>query len=666
MAAQSLPHYKALSPLEPCGMCDNMPSNVSLTKLEPTAYSGCHRCGLLFWSAKKALGNDLARFSINGFMPRNGQISVYEKKAELRDVIVITSDSESRPLDKIPAVSVPGFEIFTLAGSQTCSVPWVDVRRPTPARVLHECLPTLSSWIEDCIHHHNCAPSDGPLPSRILDFGEIPSDQIRLRSTNRESARYIAFSHCWGTTGHMQVRTTRANFSDRLQGFKVDDLPKSYREVISIANALDVRYVWIDSFCIIQDDKDDWEAQSGDMAAIYNNAFLVVGASCAQDSSEGFIASPSYKPSTRIATVENMDGTISDIYTRRIEQHGHLCSPFAYNTTNGPLASRGWTLQEQILSRRMVHFEQFEMIWECRNAMKCECEELDSYRAKDYKTVMESEFMSSKQSSKTWYSIVNEYHTRSLTHASDFLPALSGIVTHLQNFGAGEYLTGLWATKLHEQLLWHATTSPPSRLCVRAQPYRAPTWSWASLDRPSKRKDGSKIQFFNSYHDSPLVASCHILRASCTRAGRDKNGAILAGELNIEGRLIRIVYNQDRWDERRAIPLQEISPTPMLEESRTPLYVAFDTGEYYSNTDLYALVIGYEKYRKRKHDGLRFHGLVLRALDQGNNTFERAGYWTMGVHMIAKDGIARKARRRNVEAVEREHDLAPKSTITIV
>lgn len=84
------------------------------------------------------------------------------------------------------------------------------------------------------------------------------------------------------------------------------------------------------------------------MAAIYNNAYLVVGASCAADNSGAFIASPKYKPSVHVAIVEKADGSVSNVHARIKQEHGRLCSPFARQTGRGPLSSRGWTLQAQI------------------------------------------------------------------------------------------------------------------------------------------------------------------------------------------------------------------------------------------------------------------------------------------------------------------------------
>jgi hypothetical protein len=106
--------------------------------------------------------------------------------------------------------------------------------------------------------------------------------------------------------------------------------------------------------------------ESGAMAAIYSNAYLVVDASCAQDSFQGFI-SPTMRTKRYVlaANVENEDGSKSEIYTRDKSPHGNRCNPLWSTSDNkkSPLASRVWTLQEQILSTGMIHFESNEMFW---------------------------------------------------------------------------------------------------------------------------------------------------------------------------------------------------------------------------------------------------------------------------------------------------------------
>jgi hypothetical protein len=55
-------------------------------------------------------------------------------------------------------------------------------------------------------------------------------------------------------------------------------LPKSFQDAVTVTRGLGLRYLWIDALCIAQDDKSDWELESGNMAAIYRNVYLVIGA----------------------------------------------------------------------------------------------------------------------------------------------------------------------------------------------------------------------------------------------------------------------------------------------------------------------------------------------------------------------------------------------------
>jgi len=55
-------------------------------------------------------------------------------------------------------------------------------------------------------------------------------------------------------------------------------LPPAFRDAIDIARRLDVRYLWIDSLCIIQDDQLDWQTESARMSTIYQQALLTISA----------------------------------------------------------------------------------------------------------------------------------------------------------------------------------------------------------------------------------------------------------------------------------------------------------------------------------------------------------------------------------------------------
>lgn len=93
-----------------------------------------------------------------------------------------------------------------------------------------------------------------PLPCRVIDVGNpIAPDLPKLYVTIGENARYIAFSHCWG--GHLPLTTTTSSFASRCKGIIPEEMPNSYKDVIRVAQQLGIRYIWIDSLCILQDDR---------------------------------------------------------------------------------------------------------------------------------------------------------------------------------------------------------------------------------------------------------------------------------------------------------------------------------------------------------------------------------------------------------------------------
>lgn len=87
-----------------------------------------------------------------------------------------------------------------------------------------------------------------------MDVGTRETEfAIRLYQTAGEHAPYIALSHCWGT--QREYITNIATLEERLSGLDWNSLPKSFQDVVYLARKLNIQYVWIDSLCIVQDDK---------------------------------------------------------------------------------------------------------------------------------------------------------------------------------------------------------------------------------------------------------------------------------------------------------------------------------------------------------------------------------------------------------------------------
>jgi hypothetical protein len=91
------------------------------------------------------------------------------------------------------------------------------------------------------------------------------------------------------------MKSTYMNLQKAVQ---FSSLPRTFREAIAITRALGIAYLWVDSLCIIQDDDDDWRAESAKMGFVYEQAYCTIAATAASDGSQGCFAQKPNRSST--------------------------------------------------------------------------------------------------------------------------------------------------------------------------------------------------------------------------------------------------------------------------------------------------------------------------------------------------------------------------------
>lgn len=207
---------------------------------------------------------------------------------------------------------------------------------------------------------------------------------------------------------------------------------------------LGFRYLWIDPLCIIEDSLSDWLHEAGRMAPVYRNADLTIAAPASSGSQGGLFFGPS--PTTHIALDRH-----STLHTRfeRDFKDEVICSP---------LASYGWTLQEAVLSRRVVHFASGQRYSECAAPQASEdgCLGGKSDEGRLWVTTpkmlssptsaedVENVGYSSKELRRIWDAVAETYSGRRLKFLSDKLAALAGITQQTQALLGDEPIVGLW------------------------------------------------------------------------------------------------------------------------------------------------------------------------------------------------------------------------------
>jgi hypothetical protein len=120
----------------------------------------------------------------------------------------------------------------------------------------------MKFWLSYClINDEGCRVSEDRrhfMPHLLLD--------LRLKDEGRvflveqlEPMPYVCLSYCWGSDVADITKTTLSNLSDHMEGIRTLSLQKGIQDAIKICRGLEIRYLWVDSLCIIQDDAQDWQ-----------------------------------------------------------------------------------------------------------------------------------------------------------------------------------------------------------------------------------------------------------------------------------------------------------------------------------------------------------------------------------------------------------------------
>jgi hypothetical protein len=574
MATQVCPHCKLIRFNE---LKSTKPMFIDPFGLEKSATVDrqCVLCSILFRSLHLFLVNHSLPATRNtpSIFPDESTIVVYHPFSisgtvilKLRWIVII--DAVARTVAGPPQ----GFdvEIFTLSGmpslrSSILTKAYrfnVIIEQPSPweafgpAQILSSstslavCLEKLQVWVRNCEqeHHTECLQlPTTPLPTRVIDVGSTTCSPFLLESVGI-SAPYIALSHCWGKG--QPLTTTRSTLYSRKQKIEWDAFPATFQDAITLTRSLGIQYLWIDSLCIIQGDREDWEKEASRMASVYGNSYLTIAATMAPNATFGLFRTSLPDPPTFEFRETDVSGVSFTVYAREKIQH---MTP----AEDHPLLVRAWTFQEHLLSPRIIQFGKHEIVWECNMRRWCCCTSPDDpiterrttkigfsrfLRNGFSGTFIENWEMPDDRKSlidarHRWNELIVDYTKRSLTKAEDRLTALAGVARVFSSIMKCQYLAGLWEADLIAGLLWYCPDSGISRILGE---YRAPSYSWASVE--------TSISFHNHLlprdHDDFDV---QVIENQSTVRTIDPFGSVSDGYIKMKGRLVegRFSYRSD-------------------------------------------------------------------------------------------------------------------------
>ncbi|KAL2155848.1 hypothetical protein VTH82DRAFT_590 [Thermothelomyces myriococcoides] len=596
------------------------------------------------------------------------------------------------------------FELYRLAPpADRDRVIWPAVRVArslSPSFSVTDASRLIASWLEGCeTNHEECGLDvELPLPTRVIAVGAADEDPRLHETRPGETGRYAALSHCWGPPGSLSVKTTRTNLQQRKQAIPMQELPPTFSDAVHLSRALGIPYLWIDSLCIIQDDKPDWNREAEHMADVYGNATVTFSADAALSSKDGLFRPvreqrrvPAAVEYRCVSSPAGDEDESNYVYGRRIFVHDDpdTRASTVHSITNAPpwvyepLHLRAWTLQEYLLSRRIAHFATGELLWDCRKAEGCECQIQQAltgrpqFRARDPNNW--------RIIGTDWWSIVETLSRRGMTYPDDSLPALAGIAKAVSTSWKKEdsYIAGHWKSELPLSLLWrrggqfhrqgavnYGGTNVPSR---RQRRYVAPSWAWPSVVGP--------IHLDLYYADPPDIRErwvsrydhkdrvCLVLDVSYELASSNPYGHLRSGSIVIMGVTLMLYGRVDVEDGEH-------------QGKQGRLHVRFIRDEWQPNQpaspeDVLYLPIVANCYRtdytkvshpKKVHRVIQTKGLALKAVAGQDDTFVRVGF--LRVYFYRRRQAAWKDRSeckspRILEILKTEFQL-PVRTVTII
>jgi hypothetical protein len=407
-------------------------------------------------------------------------------------------------------------------------------------------------------------------------------------------------------------------------------LPQTFRDAVAITQAINVRYLWIDSLCIVQDDPDEWAQEAEKMASIFQNAYLTVCAAGARSCKEGCGVSTQFSQAVHVDIPSTAKENSRD--SRNAAGLRQLCVrrrgwrqvlEHCVAVRQFPIHSRGWIFQETLLSRRVIYFTpESQFYWQCCSLFESEdgilhsgipdntvpssaerlCEPSDRF----------DKLQNDELAPNIWNEWMRDYFAREFSVKQDRLPALAGATALYQKITGDVPVIGMWKRHLPLQLGWRVrclrlndSQLKPPRYGQKDASF--PSWSFFSIKhhgavelRTSRRQANSEYMF--DFECDP-VWEAGILDIQVTWTGKPLVSALREGIITTRT-IIRPFHGT---------------------HGATNWQIAFDSGEVgtlVSPVNLYFLLLRVGKYL----DQLSFFQLLIQPCGRQQHTYRRVGY----------------------------------------
>ncbi|KAK4223130.1 heterokaryon incompatibility protein-domain-containing protein [Podospora fimiseda] len=450
------------------------------------------------------------------------------------------------------------------------------------------------------------------VPTRLVDVSTDRIHIIESAKAGLTNEPYVTLSHCWGKLEILRlIDDNKARLLDPKVGIEWHELTNTFRDAITVTRQMGIKYIWIDSLCIVQWSSvtahGDFHQQGQLMHKVYRKSFFNIAAADSSDGSGGLFR-PDLKQKDEgkkqeaikerernlpeVVELDGQENTKGNWYILQGDYWDrHLLDKILY--------TRGWVFQERMLAPRLLHFSKTQVLWDCATVSASEGLPAGLPAQLDIKSATErhwrerlsmiwedSAAIGKVQELRAgtaddslegfWREAVRNYTRCELTsYTADRLKAIWGVAKLVRDglreedgdsSELEEYGSGLWRKNLYMQLSWRVV-KPNTAEKVRPDDLAAlhPSWSWASTigeielqpRNPSileqcykvKNHKGGKVEF------EITPAEKDDLQPDLARKELAINGMVVKGFWDGKGKMVRSpAFAQDMLDNMDFFP----------------------------------------------------------------------------------------------------------------
>ncbi|CAH0023813.1 unnamed protein product [Clonostachys rhizophaga] len=346
---------------------------------------------------------------------------------------------------------------------------------------------TLGRWMNICDDHHELCKNQYRA-TRVPRLRLVDVNRMCIIDVSRRIhyPQFATLSYVWGVEPFL--RLSRDNLKHLMTPGSLTKTPPplTIRGALKICHGLQIQFIWVDSLCIIQDDKSDMTEIVDSMDSIYRQSVITIVAASGANAHVGI---PGVRPETRHLEQHRLRARgvqfIDSVDSKQLQPLAFFQEPEWISGT--PWAQRAWTFQEGLVSRRLLIFTAEQVYWSCRRGLLSEdtVEHFPS-EVSDAEPYKNSDNVLNPLECQ---SLAITFSGRNLTYESDIQRAYLGVQNHLdKKWGGHEFSWGLphrfftpflnWEWQFDTEIRLRNGTHPVKSIDGAITRASFPSWSW--------------------------------------------------------------------------------------------------------------------------------------------------------------------------------------------